>query len=222
MKNRLSECRTFLREYARHGRSTGAVLPSGRSLARALSRYVRNAPSPQQILEVGPGTGAVTSHIVARMGPDDRLDLVELNDTFVHRLRQRLANEPAFQAVADRTRIYHCPIEDLAAQPSYDVIVSGLPFNNFTPPEVEKILGTLHGLLRPAGTLSFFEYIAIRFARMVVSRRAERHRLRGVGMALRKVLGPYEIRCEWIWPNVPPAWVHHVRFEQTKGKENAL
>ena len=106
----------------------------------------------------------MTSHIVARMGPEDRLDLVELNDTFVSRLRHRLANEPAFQAVADRTRIYHCPVEDLAAQSSYDVIVSGLPFNNFTPPKVEKILGTLHGLLRPSGTLSFFEYIAIRFA----------------------------------------------------------
>ena len=38
---------------------------------------------------VGPGTGSVTRRIAARLGPEDRLDLVELNETFVQRLRHR-------------------------------------------------------------------------------------------------------------------------------------
>jgi phosphatidylethanolamine/phosphatidyl-N-methylethanolamine N-methyltransferase len=212
MGGQLAECRLFFREYVRSFRTTGAILPSGRWLAAALARYVGSDGPGQQILEVGPGTGAVTRRIAAAMRPDDRLDLVELNDTFVAKLRAGLAEEPCLCRVADRTRVLHAPIEDLPGEACYDVVISGLPLNNFTPEEVEHILARLVGLLRPGGTLSFFEYIAIRFARAVVSRRAERARLRGIARALGTVLDGHEIRRDWVWPNVPPAWVHHVRY----------
>ena len=47
--------------------------------------------------------------------------------------------------------------------------------------------------------------------------RSERVRLQGIGKALASILGPHEIKRDWIWPNVPPAWVHHVRFNQPLG-----
>ena len=212
MGRRLSECRLFLREYLRSFHSTGAILPSGRRLSGALARFVGGDGAGQQILEVGPGTGPVTRRIAAKMGPADRLDLVELNDAFVARFRSALAEEPVLQRVADRTQIFHCPVENLPGEARYDVIISGLPLNNFAVAEVEQILDKLKSLLKPGGTLSFFEYIAIRHARALVSGRAERTRLRGIGRALGAVLGPHEIRRDWIWPNVPPAWVHHIRF----------
>ena len=105
----------------------------------------------------------------------------------------------------------HCPVEELPHDRTYDVIVSGLPLNNFSAGVVEQILAALVSLLAPGGTLSFFEYIAVRRARALVSGRAERERLRGVGRAMRAVLDPYEIRRDAVWLNVPPAWVHHVR-----------
>src|SRR5262245_33045594 len=98
--------RVFLRQFFSRYHTTGSVLPSSRALARALCRYV-NSPSttvisakssepPQSvresvrlrseagagrdILEVGPGTGAVTACLVRKMRPSDRLTLVELND----------------------------------------------------------------------------------------------------------------------------------------------
>jgi len=212
MRQRLSEYRLFLREYARSFRTTGAILPSGRWLANALARFVIGDGSGQQILEVGPGTGAVTRRIATRMGPADRLHLVELNDTFVAELRAALGQEPVLQRVADRTQLFHSAVESLPGEACYDVVISGLPLNNFTASEVEQILAKLAGLLKPGGTLSFFEYIAIRHARTLVSGRAERDRLRGIGRALGAVLGPHEFRRDWVWPNVPPAWVHHVRF----------
>jgi len=213
MTSRLSEYGLFLREYVRNFRTTGAILPSSRGLARALSRYV-DGDRPKWILEVGPGTGAVTQEIIARMGPEDRLDLVELNGCFVRRLRERFETEAAFQAAAPRCRIFHQAVEALPAQPTYDVIVSGLPLNNFTPQEVSEILRVLRGLLRPGGTLSFFEYIGIRLARSWLARRKERQRLRGITQVLAQILHSHEIRRDWVWPNVPPAWVHHVRFDQ--------
>jgi len=214
MRRRLAENALFFREYLRNFHSTGAILPSGRFLAAALSRFVPDGSSsrgPRKILEVGPGTGAVTRRIIAAMRPTDSLDLVELNGTFVQQLQRRFETEPAFRAVADRARVLHCPVEELPHDRTYDVIVSGLPLNNFSAGVVEQILAVLVGLLAPGGTLSFFEYIAVRRARALVSGRVERERLRGVGRAMRAVLDPYEIRRDAVWLNVPPAWVHHVQ-----------
>jgi len=223
MRRRLAENALFFREYLRNFHSTGAILPSGRFLAAALARFVGQGSTrgkgsipiskPRKILEVGPGTGAVTRRIIAGMGQSDSLDLVELNETFVQQLKRRFQGEPAFQAVADRARVLHCPIEKLPHDQRYNVIVSGLPLNNFSAVVVEQILTTLVSLLAPGGTLSFFEYIAVRRARALVSGRSERARLRGVARAMRTILDPHEIRREAVWLNVPPAWVHHVQRE---------
>jgi phosphatidylethanolamine/phosphatidyl-N-methylethanolamine N-methyltransferase len=214
MRRRLAENVVFFREYLRNFHSTGAILPSGRFLAAALSRFVANkdhSPGSRKILEVGPGTGAVTRQIVAGMRDADLLDLVELNHTFVQQLRCRFDVEPAFRAVADRSRVLHCPIEELPQDRAYHVIVSGLPLNNFSAATVEQILAALMNLLAPGGMLSFFEYIAVRPARALVSGRSERDRLRGVARAMRAVLDPHEIRRDAVLLNVPPAWVHHVQ-----------
>jgi phospholipid N-methyltransferase len=213
MSYRPSDRRLFFREFVRNFHTTGAILPSGRWLAAALARYVGRSCCPQRILEVGPGTGAVTRRIIAAMGPDDRLDLVELNDQFVRHLRDCFRGDPRFQTVAPRAQVLHCRVEQLPAEPTYDVIISGLPLNNFSAALVQQILTCLTSLLKPDGTLSFFQYIAIRRVRALVSGRQERQRLRGIGTALDAVLKGNEIRRDWIWPNLPPAWVHHVRFE---------
>src|SRR6185295_18404815 len=102
----LREYRVFLRQFFQQYHTTGSVLPSSRSLAKALCRYVRNPAngtsssavkqSQREILEVGPGTGAVTASLVRQMKPDDRLTLVELNDDFVRHMQTRLATEPPF------------------------------------------------------------------------------------------------------------------------------
>jgi phospholipid N-methyltransferase len=234
MTARGSHGRLFFREFRRTFRTTGAVLPSGRRLGRALARFVRQRPSSmvpgcgvpgtigegrrvpacgwRRILEVGPGTGAVTRQIVACMGPEDRLDLVELNDRFVACLREQFCSDPALAAVADRARVLHCPVEQLPPDGTYQVIVSGLPLNNFAVDEVRRIVAVLSQLAAAGGTLSFFEYIAIRRLKALLSGRAERARLRGIGQILAELLGSREIHREPVWANMPPAWVHHVRF----------
>ena len=216
MRRLLAEYRLFLQEFLWNYHTTGAVLPSGRSLARALTRYVGKDEGPKRILEVGPGTGPVTRRIIERMGPEDRLDLVELNDVFVARLKERLASEPPFQAVAERVRGFHCPVENLPRKDKYDLMISGLPLNNFQPDQVQRILDAMAALLAPGGILSFFEYIAIRRVKALISGRAGRERLRGIGRVLDGVLGDGEIRRDRVWVNVPPAWVHHVQMDYAR------
>lgn len=211
MSQRWADYRVFLGEFVRSFHSTGAILPSGRALARALAHHVRTGRGPRRILEVGPGTGAVTRWIIDGLQAGDTLDLVELNESFVRRLRERLASDPLFRSAAERTRVLHCPIEDVDAEACYDVIVSGLPFNNFDADVVERILDSTLRLLRPGGTMSFFEYVGVRPMRSLVSRRAERARLRGVGQAIANARNGRAIGRNLIVPNVPPAWVHHLR-----------
>jgi phospholipid N-methyltransferase len=212
MPRRGANYRVFWQEFRRTFHSTGAVLPSGRSLCRALARFAPGNGEPRRLLEVGPGTGVVTNELIARLGPKDSLDLVELNERFVAALRERLHSDQAWLAAAARVRIRHLPVEDLAPDEPYHAIVSGLPLNNFPADTVKTILARLAALSAPGGTLSFFEYIGVRRAKSLVAGADERRRLAGVEQALLDARDKWQFDRDCILANVPPAWVHHLRF----------
>ncbi|MGH9161528.1 MAG: class I SAM-dependent methyltransferase, partial [Vicinamibacteraceae bacterium] len=202
MPPRLSGYGVFLEQVIRRNHTTGAVMPSGRPLAAALCRHVGVTPAPQRILEVGPGTGAVTRTIVERMRDDDDLCLVEINETFVAYLRATFGERVTLRSKAARIAIVHGRVEDLAGE-AYDVIISGLPLNNFSAPQVEQILQGFGRLLKPGGVLSFFEYMAVRSAKALVSPPRERERLKAIDAILRRTLDDGEFRRDWVWANVP-------------------
>jgi phospholipid N-methyltransferase len=210
--NRLTDYQTFLTQFLRNYQTTGSIIPSGRALGGALCRYVGQSGEPQRILEAGPGTGAVTRCIVDRMRQRDQLWMVELNPSFAAHLRRAFDETPALRHAADRCHLVEGSVQQLGHDSQFDLVISGLPFNNFSPEDVRHILHAYGKLLKPGGVLSFFQYILIRPAKMFVSAGAERDRLKGVGEALDGLLGEREFAREWVWVNVPPAWVHHVRY----------
>jgi phospholipid N-methyltransferase len=228
MRQRWADYRVFWQQFRQAYNSTGAVLPSGRGLARALTRFIRdgegtgaegtsatgsNGSGPaRRILEVGPGTGAVTLQIIADMRPNDRLVLVERNQEFVDHLGQRLLQTPEVESRRDRILLKHASVEELPSNETYDLIISGLPLNNFDVDLVERLLTKLTRLLAPGGILSFFEYVAVRRAKALVSSPDDRARLEGIARVLGDFLAGMEIRRDLVLANVPPAWVHHVRF----------
>jgi phosphatidylethanolamine/phosphatidyl-N-methylethanolamine N-methyltransferase len=214
MGSRLNEYRVFWREFRRTFHTTGAVLPSGKNLCRALASQVGRDSIPRRVLEVGPGTGAVTTEIIRRLGPDDCLDLVELNPRFAQTLRDRLANEASWKRVASRARVLEMPIEQLPTDEKYECIVSGLPLNNFSCDFVASVLSHFHELAGEGCTLSFFEYVAIRKVKALVSSTGERERLNGIGKMLQEEFDNWEFNRQCVLANVPPAWVHHLRFAQ--------
>jgi phospholipid N-methyltransferase len=205
--------RLFWQEFRRTFQSTGAILPSGQALCRELSRYAAATDRPRRLVEIGPGTGVVTDAIIRRMGPDDRLDLVELNDRFVEALERRLKDNEIWKAAAPRIRIHHAPVERLAVDLRYEVLVSGLPFNNFSAVNVREILGQFEQIAAPGATLSFFEYLGIRRVKSVLVGAAERRRLSGVGEVLSEQFARRRFDRRAVLANVPPAWVHHLRYE---------
>jgi phospholipid N-methyltransferase len=180
-------------------------------LARALVSEVRKARGPCRILEVGPGTGSVTKEILRHLLPGDRLDAVEVNARFVELLERRLALEESFRCHSHQVELIHAPVEGLAGEAVYDYIVSGLPLNNFPVAQVREIFRAYKRLLKPGGTLTYFEYVLIRHLKSPFVDRRERRRLYRVGRVVGGYIREYQIRRQRILINVPPAIVRHLR-----------
>jgi len=200
----------FIDQCKRNFHQTGAVAPSSRALARAMTSFIGQGDAPQRILEAGPGTGVFTALIAERMAPFDRLDVYEINPVFADYLEKRFATEPVFQAVADRITLHR---EDVLALPegaSYDRIISGIPMNNFDPDWVKDLMGTFMARLIPAGVFSYFEYVLIRTLKSVVSTRRERERLREIGEVTSRFVDMYQVRCDHVLLNFPPAVARHL------------
>lgn len=209
--NPLKEHLEFFRQFRSRFETTGAVAPSSRYLARAMAEPLARRTEPTRVLEVGPGTGAVTGEIVKNLGPDDRFDLVEINEEFAGMLRQRFAGDGRFQPAADRTEVHCLPLQEFQPEAPYDVIISGLPFNNFPAPLVEELIDHCLGLLAPGGELAFFEYMFVRPARRLVSSRPTRQRLGEIERILQQRFADCRVCTDWVFANVPPAWVQHLR-----------
>ncbi|KPI23500.1 hypothetical protein OV320_0447 [Actinobacteria bacterium OV320] len=202
----------FLIEAARDLRTTGAVAPSGRALARALTEPVRvQAPRPLAVLEVGAGTGAITRALIPQLSRGSRLDIVEANPRFASRLRHLVAAHPDLAGRRTQVNVRQTYVEDLDSDERYDVIVSGLPLTNFTPVQVERIMTRYLELLHPGGTLTYFAYLGTRRARALTASRAEARR----HAAVDEIMAAYQRSCatgRWtVWANLPPANVWHLR-----------
>jgi phospholipid N-methyltransferase len=207
-----TECREFFGQFRRQYHTTGSVLPSSRALGRALTRPMRQATAPRRILEVGPGTGAVTAEIVRVLKPGDRLDIVEINAQFVSVVKQRFDEDPLFQRHRDQARLLHMPLQEVPGECVYDFMISGLPLNNFALALVNDIFQSYQRLLKPAGTLSYFEYIAIRALKMPLVSAPERERLQSLEEFLSERIDHSQIGEDAVWWNVPPAVARHFRF----------
>jgi phosphatidylethanolamine/phosphatidyl-N-methylethanolamine N-methyltransferase len=202
----------FFRQFRTQFQTTGSIVPSSRYLARAMTRQIAAPRGPARILEVGPGTGAVTCRILKLLQKDDRLDLVELNESFANHLRERFRDDPAFQS-ASQAQVHMCGIETFKSDAPYDFVVSGLPFANFSAPFVEQLLNAMFGLLAPGGQLTYFEYIYMRSMRKIVSGQTERNRLTDLDRVLDGFLSRHRVSRDSVLLNFPPAWVQHLQKE---------
>lgn len=164
----------------------GAVMPSGRVLARTMAQYVDiNSTSP--VVELGPGTGAITNALIERGVDQKRLVLVEYNPGFCALLRDRypLAKVVQGDAYALRDSLWNV----LSAPAS--AVVSGLPL--VTKPMLTrlKLIRDAFVALSPGAPFVQFTY--------------------SVAPPIPKSLpGVSTEASERIWMNLPPArvWVY--------------
>lgn len=204
----------FFRQFREQFETTGAIAPSSRFLAAAMTRFLASRPAgaaPVRVLEIGPGTGPVTDCIVRQLRPGDVFDLVELNGEFVQILQHRFEAEPAWSAVHSQCRIVQMPIQQFVADSPYDFVISGLPLNNFPAALVREITDSYFRLLRAGGVLSYFEYMYVRPVRKLLTLGAERRRIVEIDDIMAGHCLRSRISRDSVWINLPPAWVQHLR-----------
>jgi phosphatidylethanolamine/phosphatidyl-N-methylethanolamine N-methyltransferase len=119
---RLDDEVRFLRSWIEKPLHVGAVMPSGRLLARTMAHYV-DAGAEGSVVELGPGTGAITSALIDHGVDQKRLVLVEYNPSFCALLRDRYPQAKVVQGDAYRLRD---TLWNVLSAPAA-AIVSGLP-----------------------------------------------------------------------------------------------
>jgi phosphatidylethanolamine/phosphatidyl-N-methylethanolamine N-methyltransferase len=183
---RLDDEVRFIRSWMEQPLSIGAVMPSGKPLARAMAKCVASQ-TEGSVIELGPGTGAVTAALVEQGIEPSRLVLVEFNPTFCRLLRTRYPQATVVQGDAYKIKRL---LVSLLRQPAA-AVVSGLPL--FTKPLKLRVrlLADAFTLLAPNAPFVQFTYAI-------------------VPPIPRSYSGANARASERIWLNIPPArvWVY--------------
>jgi phosphatidylethanolamine/phosphatidyl-N-methylethanolamine N-methyltransferase len=183
---RLDDEVRFLRSWIEKPLHMGAVMPSGKVLARTMAQYV-DIDSSGPVVELGPGTGAITSALIEHGVDQKRLVLVEYNPGFCALLRDRYPHAKVVQGDAYTLRD---SLRNVLSAPA-SAVVSGLPL--VTKPMLTrlKLIRDAFLALAPGSPFVQFTY--------------------SVAPPIPKSLpGVSTEASERIWMNLPPArvWVY--------------
>lgn len=86
-------------------------------------------PSPNdEVLEIGPGRGALTRHLAGKVG---RLLLVELDDHLAAQLQQEFATDPTVEV--HHENFLDIRLADLTPSPAQLKVIGNIPYNITTP-----------------------------------------------------------------------------------------
>lgn len=174
----------FLREFLARPLKVASPVPSGRKLARTIADQIDPRPGGL-VLELGPGTGAVTRAISERGFPDCNLVAIESEPSFVALLRAQLPWVQIIEGDAfEFVKILGPRAQGLRS------IVCGLPVLGRTADLRRKLLADAMAALKPGAPFIQFSYSV----RPPIPA--------GDGIAVR--------RAATVWQNIPPMhiWVY--------------
>lgn len=206
----------FLTEALRDFRHTGSVWPSSPVLAKAMTSSIARIEGPRRVLEVGPGTGPFTKAILRKLRAGDQFDMVEINESFCRKLEKSLLSPYRGRHPQVAVRLHCAPIEEAALEGPYDVIVCGLPFNNFPPKLMRQIFRRMFALLKDDGELVYFEYAGVRVMKGPVMDSAGRARLKRIDAYGKSLRRKHDGKKELVLANFPPAIAYRLKGAPTK------
>jgi len=154
-RTRIGDLLLFARNFFRHPRMLGSIIPSSRFLIRQLLQPVDWAAA-RVIVEYGPGVGSITAEILQRMRPDAQLIAIETNSDFVKFLRGAFPDR--------RLRVMEGSaesVDEILRQQGHehvDYIISGIPFSTIPAELRERILLKTFGALAPGGSFLVYQF----------------------------------------------------------------
>jgi phospholipid N-methyltransferase len=181
----------FWKSFVKHPRYTGAIAPSSKSLAQGmLSRT--DLRTARLVVELGPGTGAFTTFILAALPPEAELLAIERNPELADFLRRRV---PRAHVVCDDAANLARYLINRPYPPA--AIFCGLPLSWLPACERTEILDAVAAALAPGNTFTLFQYVHTAPT--------------PPGQRVRRALQARFRHVERfpIWWNLPPAYVVH-------------
>ena len=151
----LADSGLFLREWIADPQRTGAVAPSSPHLAAAMARWLPDNPE-SYVLELGPGTGAVTEALIRRGLREDRLVAIENNPTLGRLLRKRYPH--AHIITGDAWHLDELLLDRPEPIDRVGAVISSLPLVNFPPEQAELLAEKIRTVLEPQGTWVQYSY----------------------------------------------------------------
>ncbi|MCF8470047.1 MAG: methyltransferase [Parvibaculum sp.] len=182
---RLDDEVRFLRSWIEKPLHMGAVMPSSKVLARTVARYV-DPHSDGPVIELGPGTGAITDALIVHGVAEKRLVLVEYDPGFCALLRERYPQATVIQGDAYNLDQTLADWKEPAA-----AMVSGLPL--VTKPMLVRLKLMRDAFLKMEAGAPFIQFTY------------------SVAPPIPKSLpGIHTQASERVWMNLPPArvWVY--------------
>lgn len=145
----------FARNFFRHPRMLGSIVPSSRFLIKQLLEPI-NWGRARVIVEYGPGVGGITMEVLRRMRPDGALIAIEMNPDFVSYLRASITDKRLH--VVEGSAIEVDEILRRYGHTRADYIISGIPFSTIEAPVRERILRKTCDVLAPGGAFLVYQF----------------------------------------------------------------
>lgn len=143
----------FLRGLMASPRGVASLTPSSPALARAIAEQIDPA-RPGIVLELGPGTGAVTEALIAHGIAPERITAIEYDSDFVKRVRARCRGVNVIEGDAFN-------LDEILGSPNGSAlagIVSGIPLLNYPVPSRRALIEDLLARLQPGAALVQYSY----------------------------------------------------------------
>jgi phospholipid N-methyltransferase len=190
-----NDLRVFASACLREPARMGTFLPTSEASSAVLAQVVPGSGDPV-VVELGPGTGAVSDVITRRLGGRGRHVAVEIDPPLVDHLRTTKPDLEVIQGdAADLGKL-------LADQGvgTVDAVVSALPWTLFPAQLQSQIIDQIGSVLGPHGAFSTIAYLSgVFMPRGLRFRRQLRHSFDEVMVT------------STVWRNLPPALTYVCR-----------
>lgn len=150
-RNSIASVTAFWRECLRSPRSIGSIFPSSASLGRTIAGEVFKNPSGQ-IIELGAGTGAITSALIDLNGGGNNIIVVERSKKLAKILQAKFLGVQVECCCATEISELDIDFE------SPITIVSSIPFRSLKQEIKDKIIAEIFALYQKSKKFKLVQY----------------------------------------------------------------
>ena len=154
MRSSLKNCKLFFSQFL-SDRQVGSVMPSSKGLAMKMVNGV-NFADAKTIVELGPGTGAITKYIVPLLQPDTKLISIEINEAFIQQLEEDYPQENV-EFVCDSVENIPQILKDRGIE-EVDAYISSLPISLFPKDLISKLTSDMIDTISDDGVYVQYQY----------------------------------------------------------------